>query len=81
MPASAQRRPLHVIAAEIREDWGQVHYTAEPYLEAMERLDKITDNYFDDDAKGIVIRFVGNAGSWRGEKAREIKAELRAITK
>ena len=72
-------RPIHAIAADIKANWPNVNYAAEPYLDAMRYLDKITDFYFEDDAKGIVIRFLGNARSWTGPKAREIKAELKAI--
>lgn len=73
-------RPLHEIAAQIRADWKKVHYAAEPYLEAMSTLDKITDMYLHDSADGIVRRFLTNSGAWRGETAREVKKELRAMT-
>ncbi|MEV6401084.1 hypothetical protein AB0M39_40980 [Streptomyces sp. NPDC051907] len=72
-------RPLHEIAADIRESWGNVTYSAVPYLVAMRELDKITDDYGHDSGEGIVRRFLGNARGWRGEKAKEIKAELRAL--
>jgi hypothetical protein len=72
-------RPLCDIAGDVRADWAKVNYAAEPYLEAMEGLDKITDNYFADSADSIVRYFLANATSWRGEKAREIKAELRGM--
>lgn len=82
MPASAQKRPLHVIALEIQEDWGsKVNYAAVPYLEAMGRLDKITDSFGHDSAKSVVEYFLNNASSWRGDKARTIKAELKAMAR
>lgn len=79
---SDQRRPLSAIAIDIRETWQpRVHDWAEPYVTAMERLDTIDDNYFEDDAKDVVLRFLSNASTWRGEDARRIKAELRELVK
>jgi hypothetical protein len=74
------RRSLAQIAAEIRKDWGsKVNYAAKPYLAAMADLDKITDEYGCDSGKSIVVYFLGNANSWRGETARRIKAELKGM--
>ena len=75
----AHNRPIHEIAIEVCTVWSPVHYSAQPYLSAMTRLDKITDNYGHDTASGIVLRFLGNAKSWRGDDARRIKAELRSL--
>ena len=74
-------RPLHEIAAEIRKDWKKVNYAAVPYLEAMETLTDITENFFSDTGKYVVIYFLGNAGAWRGETAKRIKAELKAMAR
>jgi hypothetical protein len=79
-----QNRPLHVIAEDIRDHWekpflaGPVH-PAYPYWRAMRRLDKITDMYGHDDAESVVIYFLSNATGWRGEDAKRIKAELKAM--
>jgi len=73
-------RPLHEIAREIRRDWGgKVNYAAKPYLEAMSCLDSIRDNYYDDSARSVVAYFLANASTWRGETAKRIKAELKAM--
>lgn len=78
-------RPLYAIAREIRKVWRdkagapKVNYAAEPYLAAMADLDKITDTYICDTAKSIVVYFLGNATTWRGDDARRIKAELKAL--
>lgn len=72
-------RPISVIAAEISASWKNVNYAAVPYLSAMRSLNTIDDNYGYDDAKGIVLYFLSNAGSWRGDDARRIKAELKAL--
>ena len=74
-------RPLYEIAREIRKAWTKVSSYAEPYLEAMESLDSINDNYYFDSGKSIVLYFLSNASTWRGEDARRIKAELKEMLK
>jgi hypothetical protein len=74
-------RPLYVIASEVKRDWQKVNFAAKPYLDAMSSLNGINDQYGYDSAKSIVLYFLGNASSWRGEKAKEIKAELKAMCK
>jgi hypothetical protein len=77
-----QKRPLREIAADIRANWptlAKAGYAAVPYVEAMEDLDSIGGRYFADSAEYIVRYFLSNAGSWRGEQAKAIKAELRAM--
>ncbi len=75
-------RPLYEIAREIRKDWGaKVNFAAKPYLDAMMCLDSIDDNYYFDSAKSVVLYFLCNAGTWRGETAKRIKAELKAMCK
>lgn len=74
-------RPLSIIAAEISRAWEKPNYAAIPYLSAMRSLNTIDDNYGYDDARGIVLYFLANAGAWRGDDARRIKAELKAMVK
>ena len=75
-------RSLSEIAAEIRKDWGaKVYFGAKPYLDAMATLNSINDNYGWDSGKSIVRYFLANAGTWRGETAKRIKAELKAMAK
>jgi hypothetical protein len=75
-------RSLSEIAREIRKDWGaKVYFGAKPYLDAMATLDSINDNYGWDSGKMIVLYFLSNASTWRGETAKRIKAELKAMTK
>ena len=78
---TAATRPLHEIAREIRKDWKNVHFGAKPYLDAMVSLDSVNDNYGWDSGKTIVLYFLGNASTWRGETAKRIKAELKAMVK
>ena len=63
-------RPIYEIAAEVTKDWKKVYFGAAPYLGAMLALDKITDTYGLDSGKSIVLYFLSNAGTWRGEVAR-----------
>lgn len=75
-----QNRPLYEIARDIRKDWGsKVYFGAKPYLDAMASLDSIDDNYGLDSADSIVRYFLGNASTWRGETAKTIKKELKAM--
>jgi hypothetical protein len=72
-------RPINVIASEIEKDWKPIYFGAKPYLMAMFSLSKITDNYGCDSGKSIVLYFLSNAQTWKGDKAREIKKELKKI--
>lgn len=74
-------RPIYEIAREIRADWKKVSPYAAPYLSAMFSLRTIEDNYLYDSAYSVVSYFLANAGSWRGETARRIKAELKEMLK
>ena len=72
-------RRLSVIARDIYANWKNVNYAAKPYLEAMSCLESINDNYYQDSARSVVAYFLANAGSFRGEVAKTIKAELKAL--
>lgn len=72
-------RSLYAIALEIQNDWKKVNYAAEPYLDALKGLDSIDDMYYADSGKSIVRYFLANAGSWRGDVARRVKAELKGM--
>ena len=77
---NSTQRPLYTIASEIKKDWGaKVYFGAKPYLEAMQTLDKPTDTYGMDSAKSIVAYFLANASTWKGEKAKSIKSELKKL--
>jgi hypothetical protein len=75
------KRPIHEIASDIKADWKKVNYGAMPYLSAMCWLDKPTDNYGGDSATIIITYFLSNASSWRGDKAKAIKKELKELIK
>jgi hypothetical protein len=69
------------LAAVIRLDWTKLNYAARPYLDAMDSLTKISDNYHFDSGRSVVSYFLANASTWRGETARNVKAELKTRLK
>ena len=73
------KRPISEIALEISNAWKKPYFGAVPYLEAMRSLSSIDDKYGYDSADSIVLYFLSNASSWRGDAARRIKAELKAM--
>ena len=79
--ANQATRPLYEVAKEIRKDWKNIYFGAKPYLDAMSCLESINDNYGWDSGKSIVLYFLANASSWRGEVARRVKKELNAMVK
>jgi hypothetical protein len=75
------KRSISTIAFEIQRDWKTPFFGAVPYLQAMKQLSTVKDNYGYDDARSIVLYFLSNAGTYRGDKAKELKAELKALLK
>ena len=73
------KRSLSTIARDIESKWANVNYAARPYLDAMHSLNDINDMYYCDTARSIVLYFLGNARSFRGEDAKRLKAELKAL--
>jgi hypothetical protein len=72
-------RKICEVAREIFKLWPNCYFGARPYLMAMMSLEKVSDVYGEEDAKGIIIYFLSNATTWRGPDARRLKAELKAI--
>ncbi|HEY1871417.1 MAG TPA: hypothetical protein VGG71_10175, partial [Chitinophagaceae bacterium] len=71
-----KNKTLSEIAAIIDSDWSKqgkgVNYAALPYLNSMYSLKTINDVYGCDSAKSIIIYFLGNATSWKGETAKAV---------
>ena len=83
---NTNQRPLYVIAQEIRQDWNAtskngIYFGAVPYLDAMSSLDKPTDKYGYDSGKSIILYFLANANTWRGDTAKRVNAELKTMYK
>ena len=72
-------RPIHEIARDIKQHWKSPYFGAVPYIRAMNELGAISDSYGLDPAHEILAYFLCNAGSFRGEHARTIKAEIKSI--
>ena len=85
LEAPTKPRPLYTIAEEVYTDirngsWKSASKSyALPYLRAMRELSSLSDSYGADSAKSVVLYFLSNASTWRGETARRIKAELRSM--
>lgn len=77
-----QTRSIKTIAAEIEKDWQEkVNFAARPYLDAMHSLDSVHDSFYADSGHSVVAYFLANAGTWRGDTAKRVKAELKNIIK
>jgi spore maturation protein SpmA len=74
-----ENRSIRSIALDIRQDWVKVNFAAKPYLDAMLELNSINDKYYEDSAKSVVLYFLANASSFRGDRAKVLKAELKAL--
>ena len=74
-------RSLSTIALDIRMDWKNVYFGAVPYLNAMATMDSVHSDYGCDSGESIVRYFLCNATTWKGEVARRIKSELKAMVK
>jgi hypothetical protein len=72
-------RTLNEIAKEIKSDWKNPYFGAVPYIRAMASLETADQMYGYESAKSIVLYFLSNASTWRGTKAKEIKAELKRM--
>jgi hypothetical protein len=69
--------PISGIASLIRRDWQNPYFGAVPYLNAMAQLNSVADGYYHDSGKSIILYFLSNASSWRGDVAKAVKAELK----
>ena len=56
-----------------------MYFGAVPYLDAMEGINRIHDNYLEDSARSIVCYFLANAQTWKGETARAVKEKLNQL--
>jgi hypothetical protein len=75
-------RNVSAIAYEIQREWGvKVNYAAKPYLDAMKGLDSVNESYGFDSGRSVVIYFLANASSFKGEKAKTLKQELKDMLK
>lgn len=74
-------RAIHSIARDITREWKNVYFGAVPYLNAMKSLNSISENYYEDSSESVIIYFLANAQTFRGEQARALKLELNNLLK
>lgn len=79
--AAQPQRTLSEIAAEIRRDWKNPNFGAVPYINTMLAMGDITKGYGSDSGGEIVTKFLVNASQWKGEVAKRVKLELKAMLK
>jgi hypothetical protein len=76
-----ERVTVSEIAHAIAKDWTNVSPYAADYLNAMKEIRSVEDNYYADSAKSVILYFLANAGSYRGDNARSYKALLKEMIK
>jgi hypothetical protein len=76
-----ERVSVSEIAHAIAKDWNNVSPYALDYLNAMKEINDIEGSYYADSAKSVVMYFLANAGSYRGDNARAYKALLKEMVK
>jgi hypothetical protein len=77
----SERVTVSEIAHAIAKDWQNISPYAKDYLNAMKDIRSVNDNYYADSAHSVILYFLANAGSYRGENARTYKALLRDLLK
>jgi hypothetical protein len=77
----AYRSPAE-IAQDIHSDYmdrgKNVPESVRAYLEPAKCLSSWDHHYYSDDAVTVMIYLLSNLGGWRGETARQVKAEIKA---
>jgi len=76
-PEELKDMTLNELAIVVYDDWKDVNYAAQPYLDAMTSLEYIADNYGADSGYSVVAYFLSNASQWKGDIARAVKGELK----
>lgn len=75
------KQSISQLAYLIKRDWKKVNFAALPYLNAMTQVISMEDVFIAEDVRSIVIYFLSNASSYRGENAKAIKTELKRRAK
>lgn len=91
MEKKTEKRTFSDIATEVLNLWKAKYgkdlpwslKCALPYLQAMIECDTTDKNaqYYAETVESVVIYFLANVTSWRGEDAKRIKAELKEMIK
>jgi len=75
------QRSISSIAYDIKRVWAKPYFGAKPYLDAMTQLDNINSKYMYDDARSVIMYFLANASTFRGNDAKVLKQELKTLLK
>lgn len=79
---NAGPRPIKAIVADIRSEWGAkvdtVGFAAKPYLDALADIETAEEMYGADKAEHLLRYLLSNLAQFRGQRARELKEELRS---
>jgi len=76
-----ERVSVSEIAHAIAKDWTNISPYAADYLNAMKEIRSVEDSYYADSAKSVILYFLANANTYRGENARSYKALLKEMIK
>lgn len=78
------KRTFAEIAQEIKSVWGaKINAYAQPYLQALLEINSTDKHamYYYDSAQSVVMYFLANANTFRGDDARRLKNELKDMLK
>jgi hypothetical protein len=76
-----EKRLISSIAYDIKKTWAKPYFGAKPYLDAMVHLNTINDKFYEDTASSVIMYFLANASTFRGNDAKVLKAELKNLLK
>jgi hypothetical protein len=76
-----EKRLISSIAYDIKKTWAKPYFGAKPYLDAMVHLNTINDKYYEDTAQSVIMYFLANASTFRGNDAKVLKLELKNLLK
>ena len=76
-----EARSISSIARDIKRVWVKPYFGAKPYLDAMMSLDSINGRFYEDSAESVVMYFLANASTFRGNDAKVLKLELKNLLK
>ena len=76
-----ENRSISSIARDIKRVWIKPYFGAKPYLDAMTQLHSINDKFYEDSASSVVMYFLANASTFRGNDAKVLKLELKNLLK
>jgi hypothetical protein len=78
---NAGPRTIKAIVADVFSEWGEkvhtVGYAAKPYLDALSNVESAEEFYGAEKAEHLVRYLLSNLTQFKGQRARELKEELR----